>query len=110
MAGIQSNFDTASQVATTMGHAADSLMSATSKSITTADQTNLTANLQTKNCNQQILSMASNYAQLFNRDVAHVQSVTKEFQRVDEELKAGLAVPLMKDPIKDLNTYVNSKK
>ncbi|SFC99160.1 type VII secretion effector, SACOL2603 family, partial [Bacillus sp. 491mf] len=59
MGKFQSNFQTARQIATQMGTAADAIQSATNRSITRSSRTTLSINSKVQEANQQALDVTT---------------------------------------------------
>ncbi|CAG9611991.1 hypothetical protein BACCIP111899_01163 [Bacillus rhizoplanae] len=111
MGQFQSNFQTAEQIATQMGTAADTIQSATNRSITKSERTTLSVNSKAQEANQQTLDLTKQFYAAFQQGVNNIHSVAQEFERMDNELQKNFnGSPFMKDPLADMTTYANAKK
>ena len=111
MGKIQSNFQTAEQIATQMGTASDVIQSATSKSITKSAGTTLTVNAEAQGVNEQAVQLTKQFYDVFQQGINNIRSVVKEFERMDNDLQKSFSnSPLMKDPFANTVTYANAKK
>lgn len=106
MGQFQSNFQTAEQIATQMGTASDTIQNAANKSITQASRTTLTINSQAQEVNQQAVQAANQFHTGFQQVINNIQSVAKEFERMDNELHKNFNNPLFTNTL----TYANAKK
>ncbi|HDR3344295.1 TPA: TIGR04197 family type VII secretion effector [Bacillus cereus] len=79
MGQFQSNFQSATQIATQMRAASDTIQSATNRSIKKATRTTLSDNSKAQEANQQ-------FSTAFQQAVDNIHSVAKEFERMDHEL------------------------
>ncbi|EEL19793.1 TIGR04197 family type VII secretion effector [Bacillus toyonensis] len=86
MGQFQSNLQTATQIATQMRKASDTIQSASNRSITKATGTTLTINSKAQEANQQALDLTQQFWTAFQREVDNIHSVAKEFERMDHEL------------------------
>ncbi|MFF1990697.1 TIGR04197 family type VII secretion effector [Bacillus mycoides] len=86
MGQFQSNFQTATQIATKMGSASDRIQSATTRSITKATRTTLSVNSKAQEANQQMLDFTKQFSTAFQQAVDNIHSVAQEFERMDNEL------------------------
>ncbi|PEA56054.1 TIGR04197 family type VII secretion effector [Bacillus pseudomycoides] len=87
MGQFQSNFQTAGQIATQMGSAADTIQSATNRSITKSSRTTLSVNSKAQEANQQALDLTTQFYSAFQQAVNNIHSVAQEFERMDNELQ-----------------------
>ncbi|MGG2014038.1 TIGR04197 family type VII secretion effector [Bacillus sp. S10(2024)] len=87
MGKFQSNFQTAGQIATQMGTAADTIQSATSRSITKSSRTTLSVNSKAQEANQQALELTKHFYSAFQQAASNIHSVAQEFERMDNELQ-----------------------
>ncbi|ENQ3107750.1 TIGR04197 family type VII secretion effector [Bacillus cereus] len=87
MGQFQSNFQTAQQIATQMGNAADTIQSATSRSITKSSRTTLSVNSKAQEANQQALELTKQFYSAFQQAVNNIHSVAQDFERMDNELQ-----------------------
>ncbi|MEI4801985.1 TIGR04197 family type VII secretion effector [Bacillus sp. FJAT-51639] len=87
MGQFQSNFQTAQQIATQMGTAADTIQSATNRSITKSSRTTLSINSKAQEVNQQALELTKQFYSAFQQAVNNIHSVAQEFERMDNELQ-----------------------
>ncbi|EJQ50046.1 creatininase [Bacillus wiedmannii] len=87
MGQFQSNLQTATQIATKMGSAADRIQSATSRSITKATRTTLSVNSKAQEASQQVLDLTKQFSVAFQQAVDNIHSVANEFERMDKELQ-----------------------
>jgi type VII secretion effector (TIGR04197 family) len=86
MGQFQSNFQTATQIATKMGSASDRIQSATTRSITKETRTTLSVNSKAQEANQQLLDFTKQFSTAFQQAVDNIHSVAQEFERMDNEL------------------------
>ncbi|MGG0216629.1 TIGR04197 family type VII secretion effector [Bacillus mycoides] len=86
MGQFQSNFQTATQIATKMGSASDRIQSATTRSIKKATRTTLSVNSKAQEANQQMLDFTKQFSTAFQQAVDNIHSVAQEFERMDNEL------------------------
>ncbi|MDP7981487.1 TIGR04197 family type VII secretion effector [Bacillus multifaciens] len=87
MGQFQSNFQTAGQIATQMGTAADTIQSATNRSITKSSRTTLSVNSKAQEANQQALDLTTQFYNAFQQAVNNIHSVAQDFERMDNELQ-----------------------
>ncbi|HHT7155663.1 TIGR04197 family type VII secretion effector (plasmid) [Bacillus thuringiensis] len=87
MGQLQSNFQTAEQIATQMRNASDTIQSAINLSITKANRTTLTVNSKAQEANQQALDLTKKFCAAFQQAVDNIHSVANEFERMDNELQ-----------------------
>ncbi|SCC24070.1 Uncharacterized protein BCZB5J_02144 [Bacillus cereus] len=87
MGNFQSNFQTATQIATSMKNASDTIQSTTDRSITKARRTTLSVNAQAQETNQQMLDLTRQFYGTFQQAVNNIHSAAKEFERMDNELQ-----------------------
>ncbi|SCN42068.1 Uncharacterized protein BCRIVMBC938_06114 [Bacillus wiedmannii] len=87
MGNFQSNFQTATQIATSMKKASDTIQSTTDRSITKASSTTLSVNAQAQETNQQMLNLIRQFYGTFQQAVNNIHSAAKEFERMDNELQ-----------------------
>ncbi|PEA56069.1 TIGR04197 family type VII secretion effector [Bacillus pseudomycoides] len=87
MGQFQSNFQTAGQIRAQMGTAADTIQSATNRSITKSSRTTLSVNSKAKEVNQQALDVTTQFYSAFQQTVNNIHSVAQEFERMDNELQ-----------------------
>ena len=86
MGQFQSNFQSATQIATQMRAASDTIQSATNRSIKKATRTTLSVNSKAQEANQQVLDLTKQFSTAFQPAVDNIHSVAKEFERMDHEL------------------------
>lgn len=86
MGKLQSNFQTAEQIATQMGRASDLIQSATSRSITKSNRTTLTVNAQAQSANDETMQLTKQIYDGFQQGINNIRSVVKDFERMDNEL------------------------
>ncbi|ASZ64712.1 TIGR04197 family type VII secretion effector [Bacillus cereus group sp. MYBK163-2] len=86
MGQFQSNLQTATQIATQMRAASDTIQSATNRSITKAARTTISVNSKAQEANQQMLDFTKQFSTVFQQAVDNIHSVAKEFERMDHEL------------------------
>ncbi|MDC2866501.1 TIGR04197 family type VII secretion effector [Bacillus sp. BP-3] len=87
MGKFQSNLQTAQQIATQMGNAADTIQSATNRSIIKASRTTLSVNAKAQEANQQALELTKQFYSAFQQAVNNIHSVAQDFERMDNELQ-----------------------
>ncbi|TCJ83890.1 UNVERIFIED_ORG: type VII secretion effector (TIGR04197 family) [Bacillus cereus] len=87
MGNFQSNFQTATQIATQMKNASDTIQSATNRSITKASRTSLSVNAQAQEANQQMLDLTRQFCGAFQQAIDNIHLVAKDFERMDNELQ-----------------------
>ena len=87
MGNFQSNFQTATQIATQMRNASDTIQSATNRSITKASRTTLSVNAQAQKTNQQMLDLTRQFCGAFQQAIDNIHLPAKEFERMDNELQ-----------------------
>ncbi|AKE16288.1 MULTISPECIES: TIGR04197 family type VII secretion effector [Bacillus] len=86
MGQFQSNFQSATQIATQMRAASDTIQSATNRSIKKVTRTTLSVNSKAQEANQQVLDLTKQFSTTFQQAVDNIHSVAKEFERMDHEL------------------------
>ncbi|BCB36818.1 creatininase [Bacillus cereus] len=84
---FQSNFQTATQIATQMKNASDKIQSAANRSITKASRTTLSVNAQAQEANQQMLDLTRRFCGAFQQAVDNIHLAAKDFERIDNELQ-----------------------
>ncbi|MFP3415277.1 TIGR04197 family type VII secretion effector [Bacillus sp. SIMBA_074] len=87
MGQFQSNLQTATQIATQMRNASDTIQRASNRSITKATRTTLTVNSKAQEANQQALDLTKQFCTAFQQAVENVHSVATEFERMDNDLQ-----------------------
>jgi type VII secretion effector (TIGR04197 family) len=87
MGNFQSNFQTATQIATQMKNASDTIQVATNRSITKASRTTLSVNAQAQEVNQQMLDLTRQFCGAFQQAIDNIHLVAKDFERMDNELQ-----------------------
>ncbi|MGE8057652.1 TIGR04197 family type VII secretion effector [Bacillus mycoides] len=87
MGNFQSDFQTATQIATQMKNASDTIQSATNRSITKASRTTLPVNAQAQEVNQQMLDLTRQFCGAFQQAVDNIHLAAKDFERMDNELQ-----------------------
>lgn len=87
MGNFQSNFQTATQIATQMKNASDTIQGATNRSITKARRTTLSVNAQAQEVNQQMLDLTRQFCGAFQQAIDNIHLVAKDFERMDNELQ-----------------------
>ncbi|EJV87680.1 TIGR04197 family type VII secretion effector [Bacillus cereus] len=87
MGNFQSDFQTATQIATQMKNASDTIQSATNRSITKASRTTLSVNAQAQEVNQQMLDLTRQFCGAFQQAVDNIHLAAKDFERMDNELQ-----------------------
>ncbi|SFI02043.1 MULTISPECIES: TIGR04197 family type VII secretion effector [unclassified Bacillus (in: firmicutes)] len=99
MGQFQSNFQTAGQIATQMETAANTIQSATSRSITKSERTTLSVNAKAQEANQQALELTKQFYSAFQQAVSNIHSVANEFERMDNALQNNFSqLSFNKDP------------
>jgi len=107
---IQSNLQTAQEIATQMGKASDSIQSAMNKPLSTDDQTTLTVNEQCQEANQQALKLTNLFNKAFQKTIQNIHSAAEEFERKDYEIQIEINQSLnITNYIDDMNTYQKAK-
>ncbi|WP_420489011.1 TIGR04197 family type VII secretion effector [Neobacillus vireti] len=84
---IQSNIQSAQQIATRMGSASDAIQRATGTPIKKDERTTLIVNMKAQEINQQAMQLAQLFNQSFQQTIQNIQSAAKEFERTDKELE-----------------------
>jgi type VII secretion effector (TIGR04197 family) len=87
MGNFQSNYQTATQIATQMKNASDTIQGATNRSITKESRTTLSVNAQAQEVNQQMLDLTRQFCGAFQRAIDNIHLVAKDFERMDNELQ-----------------------
>lgn len=87
MTEIQSNFSAAARCAEQLGQASEELATAGASSIVRAEKTTVSGNQEALTTNQSVQAMVLQFQQGLTQDIAHVQSVAKEFDYQDAQLK-----------------------
>ncbi|EOO05785.1 TIGR04197 family type VII secretion effector [Bacillus thuringiensis] len=87
MGNFQSNFQTATQIATQMKNASDTIQGATNRSIAKASRTTLSVNAQAQEVNQQMLDLTRQFCGAFQQAIDNIHLVAKDFERMDNELQ-----------------------
>lgn len=87
MGNFQSNFQTATQIATQMKNASEIIQGATNRSITKASRTTLSVNAQAQEANQQMLDLTIQFCGAFQQAIDNIHLVAKDFERMDNELQ-----------------------
>ena len=107
---IQSNLQTAQEIATQMRKASDSIQSAMNKPLSTDDQTTLTVNEQCQEANQQALKLTNLFNKAFQKTIQNIHSAAEEFERKDYEIQVEINQSLnITNYIDDMNTYQKAK-
>ncbi|MBC1457117.1 TIGR04197 family type VII secretion effector [Listeria newyorkensis] len=86
MSKIQSNIGSANKIATSMGHVGDRVSHASLKPIQKASQTTVRVNQEAAHSADQMKKMVTQFGQSFQKDIGHIRSVAREFDRVDREV------------------------
>ncbi len=87
MGKFQSNFQTVSQIATSMKNTSNTNQSTTDRSITKASRTTPSVNAQAQETNQQMLNLIRQFYGTFQQAVNNIHSAAMEFERMDNELQ-----------------------
>ncbi|MEB8569931.1 TIGR04197 family type VII secretion effector [Bacillus cereus] len=87
MGNFQSNFQTATQIATQMRNASDTIQGATNRCIKKASRTTLSVNAQAQEANQQMLDLTRQFCGAFQQAIDNIHLVAKDFERMDNELQ-----------------------
>ncbi|MBC1483973.1 TIGR04197 family type VII secretion effector [Listeria sp. FSL L7-1485] len=87
MTEIQSNFSAAARCAERLGQASEKVANAGASSIVQAEKTTILGNQEALTTNQTVQKMVLSFQQGLIQDIAHVQSVAKEFEYQDVQLK-----------------------
>lgn len=87
MGNFQSNFQTATQIATQMKNASYTIQGATNRSIAKASRTTLSVNAQAQEANQQMLDLTRQFCGAFQQAIDNIHLVAKDFERMDNELQ-----------------------
>lgn len=107
---IQSNIQSAQQIATRMGSASDAIQTATGKPINKDERTTLVVNKEAQDINQQARQLAQLFHQAFQQTIQNIQSAAKEFERMDKELGDNCNLwQSIKDSYNDGVTYRKAK-
>ncbi|MBC2259874.1 TIGR04197 family type VII secretion effector [Listeria booriae] len=96
MKQVKSNHSRANQIATSMGHVTDAMQRTSKKQVPQASRTTLQVNQAAKQSSNQAKQLMSQLGQNFSRDVGHIRSVAKEFERVDRALSSGFDLDLQR--------------
>lgn len=106
---IQSNLQTAEQIATKMGSASRSIQNASSQTITKAKRTNLIVNGKVQEANKQALKLIRIFNESFQQTIENIHSVANEFERADIELQDNFDQLLPNNYLEDWRTYAKAK-
>lgn len=86
MSKIQSNIGSANKIATSMGHVGDRVRHASSEPIQKASRTTVRVNQDAAHSVDQMKKMVTQFGQSFQKDIGHIRSVAREFERVDRQV------------------------
>jgi len=107
---IQSNIQSAQQIASRMGSASDAIQRATGKRIKKDGRTTLIVNEKAQEVNQQSWQLAQLFNQAFQQTIQNIQSAAKEFERKDKDLGDNFNLwQSIKESYKDGVTYKKAK-
>lgn len=107
MFGVQSNFQTAEEIATKLHQGLDNGTQSLNNQVVTANQTTLSANEQAKLAHETSTTIYQQLFTAFQKDIENLKTVAKEFERMEETIKQEIDLP---DYIRDATTYANAKR
>lgn len=87
---IESNMQSAEEVATSMGQAGDAVQRVADMTTTKAEKTTLAVNERAQETNDELFIVAELLSTCFSEAIDNIHSVAKEFERTDVELDSSI--------------------